>query len=471
PCGGAALGGVINVITKGPFDKGIHGTASASYGSNSTEDLRAEVSANTGYAGIYLTAGQLHSNGFIPGTDVINHNLYSKMAYNLANGTDINLSLSYIGAKRGNGDFGELFNEKIRDRDELYFGTLTINSRLSSSLTLDVTGNVQRNRKVRIANDLTDGAFVPGDSGVWDDRRYGGTAKLIWKPDNQIIVLGSDYDNGTEKSDNLLGGKQNLTRLAFFANDTISIGDFAITPGLRYEDTNQNGDFISPSLGATYILTKKTILRATIARGFNVPALGDTFGTGGGFPNPALKVEKVMSYQAGAECSELQYVWVKVSLFRHDVKDIIENDPTNTISINAGRQRRQGFEVEMRTVPVYNTSLSGGTTYVYAKDRDTNQIIMQIPKYTYDVALNYDDKKSFRARLQGRYVWWNDDSGLSKYSDLIVDLNMVKTIYKNSSQSLETFLTVHNLFDGSQYLYSFYRNAGRWAEVGVRYKF
>ncbi len=468
---GSALGGVINVITKSPFDTGIHGAAYASYGSNNTEDMRAELSAKAGDAGIYLNVGQIHSNGFINGTSVTNNNLYSKMVYNLASHTDISLSLSYIGAKRGNGDFSELFNEKIKDRDELYFGTLAINSRLTSNLTLDISGNAQRNRKVRVANDLTDGEFIPGDSGVFDDRRYGGSAKLIWKSKNNTVVLGTDYNNGREKSDNLLGGKQNLTRWAVFVNDTITIGDLAITPGIRYEDTNQNGDFISPSIGGTYFLTKKTILRATVARGFNIPALGDTFGTGSGSPNPNLEVEKVMSYQVGAESGELKYVWVKVSIFRHDLKDVLENDPTGTMTINSGRQRRQGFETEIRTMPVYNTALSAGTTYVYAKNRDTNEIIKGIPQYTYDVALNYDDKKSFRAQLKGRYVWWNDDSGLSKYSDFIFDLNMAKTLYKHDYQRLETFLTVHNLFDGSQYLLSPYRNAGRWAEVGLNYKF
>ena len=468
---GSALGGVINVITKNPFDNGIHGTASGSYGSNNTEDLRAEVSAKAGDAGIYLTAGKIHSNGFIFGTDVINNNLYSKVVYNVSSNTDINLSLSYIGAKRGDGDFSELLSVKDKDRDERYSGTVSINSRLSSNLTLDVSGNVQRNRTVRVETDLNTGEVNPTFGGIFDDRRYGGSAKLIWKPANQTIVLGTEYDSGTEKSDNLLGGKQNLTTWAIFANDTISIGDLAIIPGVRYEDTNQNGDFVSPSLGATYLLTKKTILRATVARGFNIPSLGDTFGTGAGFPNPNLEVEKVMSYQIGAESGELKYVWVKVALFRHDLKDVITLDPTGTMAINSGRQRRQGFEAEIRTMPVYNTTLSAGTTYVYAKDRDINEVITGIPKYTYDVALSYDDKKTFSAQLKGRYVWWNDDSGLSKYSDFIFDFNMAKTIYKHDYQRLEAFLSVHNLFDGSQYLFSPYRNAGRWAEVGLRCKF
>ena len=106
------------------------------------------------------------------------------------------------------------------------------------------------------------------------------------------------------------------------------------------------------------MLTKKTILRATVARGFNIPALGDTFGSpaAAAFQIPDLEVEKVMSYQIGAETGELKYVWVKISLFRHDLKDVLtsidsDGDGFNDKTVNQGRQRRQGFETEIKTMP------------------------------------------------------------------------------------------------------------------------
>lgn len=367
-------------------------------------------------------------------------------------------------------------DEKDNDRTEQYFGTVSLTSRLTHDLVLDVSAYAQRQRSIISGDVISTSDFL--FSTVSDDRRYGGSAKLIWKLENNTVVLGSDYSYGTEKSDNLLDGKQNLTRWALFANDTITIGDFAVTPGARYEHTNTSGDFLSPSLGATYMLTKKTILRATVARGFNIPALADTFQSGGGgFANPDLEVEKVMSYQIGAESGELKYVWVKVSLFRHDLKDVLtsidsDGDGFQDKTVNQGRQRRQGFETEIRTMPIYNTTLSAGTTFISAKDRDTNEVIVRIPKYTYDLALSYDDNKSFRAQLKGRYIWWNaEDFTNSKYSNFVFDLNAAKTVYKQKDQRLEAFLTAHNIFNANQYLGNFYRNAGRWAEAGVRYKF
>ncbi len=472
---GSALGGVINVITKNPVDSGLHGMTSVSYGTRSTEDYRAEINGKKGDIGLYLSAGGVHSDGLRFGTQVLNNNIYAKLTYDISPSTDIRSSLFYLTSHRDRGDFRD-FDEIDKDRTEQYFGTISLTSRLTQNLVLDVSAYAQRQR-IRIDGDvISTGDFL--FSTLSDDRRYGGSAKLAWKLENNTVVLGSDYSSGTEKSDNLLDGKQNLTKWALFANDTITIGDFAVTPGARYEHTNTNGDFWSPSLGATYMLTKKTILRATVTRGFNIPALGDTFGSGGGaYPNPNLEVEKVMSYQVGAETGELKYVWVKISLFRHDLKDVlasIDSDGDGLVdkTVNQGRQRRQGFETEIRTLPVYNTTFSVGTTYISAKDRDTNEVLLTIPQYTYDIGLSYDDNKSLRAQLKGRYVWWNTgDLYNSKYSNFNLDLNLIKTIYKHNDQKLEAFITAHNLLNANQYVIDWYRNAGRWAEVGARYKF
>ena len=471
---GSALGGVINVITKDPFGEGLHGTASVSYGTRNTEDYRAEISGRKGDAGLYLAAGGIHSNGLRFGSEVLNNNLYAKLTYAIAPSTDISSSLYYLRSRRDLGDL-TVFDEKDTEKAEQYFGTISVTSRLAHGLVLDVSAYAQRQRVILRADVLSTGDNLY--SVPFDDRRYGGNAKLVWKFEHNTVVLGSEYNNGMEKSDNLLAGKQTLTRWALFANDTIKIGDFAVTPGVRYDSTNANGEFVSPSFGATCMLTKRTILRATVARGFNIPALGDTFGTGGGYPNPDLKVEKVMSYQMGAESGELKYVWVKVSLFRHDLKDVInvvdtDGDGIVDKTVNQGKQRRQGFEAEMRTIPVCNTTLSTGTTFIDARDRDANEVIKRIPKYTYDIALSYDDLKTFRAVIKGRYVWWNDTADFnSKYSNFILDLNAAKTLYKHKDQNLEAFMTAHNLLNANQYLIEFYRNAGRWVEVGARYKF
>ena len=112
---------------------------------------------------------------------------------------------------------------------------------------------------------------------------------------------------------------------AIFFNDTITIGHWSITPGIRYDHNSISDDFISPSIGVTYGWSEKTLIRMTCARGFNTPTLSILSG-GGLFldPNPDLDPEEVWSYQAGVETAAIPYCWLRVNLFYHDQDKALE---------------------------------------------------------------------------------------------------------------------------------------------------
>jgi vitamin B12 transporter len=129
----------------------------------------------------------------------------------------------------------------------------------------------------------------------------------------------------------------------------------------------------------------------------------------------------------------------------------------------------------MKTLSYYNTWLSAGMMFADARDNQTGQTIRFLtPRYSYDVAINYDDKKGFKAMLKGRYVWWNQENGDyygSKYKSFIFDMSAAKRIATYDRHSIELFASAHNLFNGSQTPASYYATPQRWAEIGLRYKF
>ncbi len=196
---------------------------------------------------------------------------------------------------------------------------------------------------------------------------------------------------------------------------------------------------------------------------------------GGYIANPDLSPEKVWSFQLGAEVGVSKYLWLKASAFRHEIRDAeqyVDLAEGFFTAVNAARQRRQGFEVSMRTTPIYNFSLSAGTTVINTKDLDTGQDVKTVPTNTYDIALKYDDKKSFKAILQGHFIWWNwDDSTNAQYNSVIWDLNMIKKLRMDGKSTWDFFFNAHNIFNGSQYWQEFYKNARRWIEAGVRLNF
>jgi vitamin B12 transporter len=411
---GSSLGGVVNVITKNPVTRStLNGTLSASYGKEDFGDFRAEVYGRKDRFGYYLSAGRLQSDGLTKGFDVSGNNLYMKLAYDVTDNTDILLTVFHNKVERGEGEEQE-YDLSFSDRVKQFSTSLSLNTSLSNGVNLNLSLWSLQQFWDKYANLLSTGDKLCGYN--YDDRKYGASAKLTWKYKKHNIVAGSDYDDGTLRSNGIANGKQGLQKWAIYTNDTIIWDKLSITPGIRYDNTDINGDFTSPSLGVTYNLSDNTVLRAYIARGFSIPSLFSTFGDNVDYRcNPDLEVEKVWSYQLGAETGALKYLWLKVSAFRHDIKDaivdeIISEDPVLFTKVNKGKERRQGMEIEMKTIPVHNATLIAGATFIHTRDMNTGETVRNVPRYTYDIALKYDDEKSFKALFKGHYIWWNADS-------------------------------------------------------------
>ncbi len=481
---GSSLGGVVNVITKGSGDKEKpNGELSASYGKKDTEDFRAEAYGRKANFGYYAYAGRLHSNGLTQGFDASGNFGYLKMSYDFASDAKLLLSAFYSENKRGQGE-SEADDFVDRQKFNRFYSQMLFTSSLSKEVNLEISAKASLLDSEFTENTLSTG--VQSFKTESDDTVYGASAKLTWKHDNHTVVIGSDYDYQRVKVTDVgfgvdFSGDVSQNKIAGYINDTIVLGMFSVTPGIRYDNSKTVSDFISPSLGMTCEVAKNTLLRAYVARGFNSPTLvqlsmdNEFFGYAA---NPALKPEKIWSYQLGIETGVLKYVWLKLAGFRHDIKDVIVQEPiTDPIYVftlsNEAKQRRKGVEIEFRTMKFYNFTLSAGATFIHAEDPDTGQDVGNVPKYTYDVALKYDDgKSSFRGLLKMHYIWWNSSADLmGRYSSPVVDLNLIKGLLRRGDNLLEVFFTAHNIFNGSQYQQSFFRNPGSWVEAGLRYKF
>jgi vitamin B12 transporter len=471
---GSSLGGVINIITKSPDDsRNFGGILSASIGNRSTGDYRGEISGAVGTLGYYLAGGGLLSDGLHPHTMLESGNIYSKLRWQPTDKSTLTLTLDYFNASRGIGEF-PLYGVSFFNRGNRFSSTLALQQSLGAELSLDLNlRTLLTKTEIKMSPYLSDAELQSTRS---EDSTFGGSARLTWSQHWHTLVFGNDFDFGASDSQLFASGSQRLDKWAFYLNDTMKFGRFSLTPGVRYDNTNTNGDFWSPSLGATCTVADSTVIRGYVARGFSIPPLGLTFGTGFfSLPNPALKMERVWSYSAGFETAALKYLWLKTTYFRNDVSDALTSAilPGGLFMVvNGGKQQREGVEVELKTSPMFNVSLTGGFTFVNAKDKMTGEIVKDVPRYAYDIGVQYDDSRILKALLKGRYVDWNasPDSG-GKYDALIWDLNLSKEITLSEAVTAEVFFTAHNLFNGAQYVFSLYQNPRRWFEGGLRFSF
>lgn len=445
---GSALAGVINVITKSPEkERTVSGAASASIGERTTADTRAELSGTVGKLGYYLAGGYLGSDGLLPTLQIGSRQAYSKLTYNLPNN---GLAWGTFSYSRAN--MGDLFYKPadFQERHETLrmLASLGLRYTLAEGLELEVVG-----KHLFLADDfayskISDGSpFFAPDS--YKDQVTGGSAKLLWRKDNNLLAVGADYNHQETEYVGVFFRK--VERWGVYLNDTLTLGPISISPGVRLDHTRTSGDQVSSSLGITWQLNDKNLLRAYTGRGYNVPLLIST-------DSPA---QKIWTMQVGAESTAIPYLWVKGTLFRN-----------MTWGADVEQNLAIGSELEIRTTPVFNTSLGAGWTYTETtRTSDGTPVRPDRPTQTLKLALRYDDA-TFRGVLTGSHTYWNsppDDN--AKYGGLIWDLHLGATLLKRENSSLELFFSGHNLFNGAQYNRDAFPNVGRWFEGGMRVRF
>lgn len=473
---GSALGGVVNVITKGPGAEPFQGNASVSYGTKNSVDYRAAVSGRTGGLGYYVSGTGLRTDGLTDGFNGDSGYASAKLSYDLSARASLSFNFSYNDGPRGDG----IDRSYDLSWDKHYREAI---SRLALRTAIGSTGEVN----LSLWNvDRTDDYFMRTLSTeelqyqyTLDWSRTGAGVNYAVSTGPHRLVVGGDYLRGSTVS-HALQVDADIDQWAVYANDTIAFGALAIIPGIRYDEVSTTGGFVSPSLGATYGLSRDLLLRATAARGFSLPTPGDTIsGTNviNNFEgNPDLKPETVWSYQAGVEANVLDALWLKVSAFRHDLDDAfkeVAREGGPWTRENGGRERRQGVELGFKTVPYRHLTLAAGAMFMEGEDLETGEKLDEIPTQLYNISLKYDDG-SFRALLLGNHrneVYEPVEIYQSDLGGFIVDLHLAKKFALGPKSAVEVFFSVHNLFDGTQRWSVYYPSAGRWVEGGLRVAF
>ena len=469
---GSALGAVVNIVTKSPFEgKKVGGKLSFSAGENDTQDSRGEISGTVGPLGYYLFAGNLSSNGFRRNTAVDQNDIYGKLRWELPTRGSLQFTIAYDREIVGNGDLSAAFNLLDRLRQQNFFSTLSLNYPISDRIDLDLSLRTRYIKTIDLRGnflrDDPDNDINAGDP-IGDvtarETSYGGSARLTWRGGKNTLAAGADYDfvdtfSGAN-NDPGTDVKQLSDKYGVFLNNTLAIGDFALTPGIRYDRMRPVGDFFSPSMGVAWNPTDKITFRTYWARGYSLPIL--LFGA---------TQERVTTVQAGVETTYIPWLWLKGTFFWNRLTDIEDFDANGERILL--KRIKQGAEVEGKTVPVFNTSLSAGYTFIDSKNDVTGETLRNIPRQIVKMGIHYNDVQySFRGSLLGRYAWLNaSEDNFMKSSAIIWDLNLAKRVLNFKGTELELFFNAHNIFNGAQYSWEAWKNSPRWFEGGIRFDF
>ncbi|EGU44232.1 TonB-dependent hemoglobin/transferrin/lactoferrin family receptor [Vibrio splendidus] len=219
-------------------------------------------------------------------------------------------------------------------------------------------------------------------------------------------------------------------KYGFFAQNEMTIGNWMITPGVRFDgfetdpgDTSQNpsgnpaedyakysDSAVTGRLGTTYTLNDQNKILGQISQGFRAPDFQELYYSFGnpahGYlnaPNPDLEAEESISYELGWR-HNTNYSSSEIAIFYSDYDNFIDNvavsgsatpmDPTIYKNVNIDEAVIKGIEASNTLswnsfIPVQGVSTRVAATYTEGEDGEGNPLNSVTP-WNAVVGFNYD---------------------------------------------------------------------------------
>ena len=372
--GSAAIGGVINIITRrAPPDKQAEVFGSVAGGTQNTFRGDAGVAGTVGQFDYLFTAQNLSTRGF----DIIPQRLQphrpeadgyrgtataARLGWTPLPNTRIEGTLRWQQANFGIDRF--LANDPNYSAEERrWSGQVRAETRLfeiwTTGLRVGVTND--RRRAVNLVDQFsraTANDLYRGDRVVVD---WGNQVRLpalgSWGADG---ALGFGYNYSHETANTAAGNAPFRSTVnasqdnnAGFVNLQYRVfGRLDLSAGGRVDSTSGFGTTPTYRLGAVYALPEyRARLRAAIGSGYAAPSLFQRFGiTGSGFRgNPDLRPERTTSWEVGGDVdvpafANPRFFTASATYFRTWARDLITSNAAFTTNINVARANIEGAE-------------------------------------------------------------------------------------------------------------------------------
>jgi len=450
--GSEAIGGVINIITKGGAKKSYAKLTL----SNSTVDTRAggdtkgySIGAGGGYKGLYGSFSINRDNqdkiDNAAGTgvdfeEVVNKTINAAVSYNFTKKTKIDLSLLDSTEERNNFDpyydiertkYSVGFSTQIQGWDVFLKG-------YESKFDGGWHGFGQSPYYVhRIKNE------------VYNLETQGTLAG------NHFLTIGAEQNKTSYTKDYSSPTKtdytaESTTQKSLYLQDNISLGQDTLTAGLRYDDNSQFGSGISSSLGYVHKLDDGMSIKASFGTAFKTPNIkeaDDNYVFSHGYPgatvflgNSSLEPETSKNMEIAFVKKSDSYKFT-AALYHTKIEDMITSKDTGTPSpitggrellyVNISEAKVTGLEVEYDVDLTDSLFLDTSFTIMETDDDEGNDLPFR-PDFMAKVKLSKEITENVIASVSANHTGDSFDGtdGVDSYTlyDAAINANVHKNV-------------------------------------------
>jgi len=359
-----AVGGVVNIVTRGPERRG--GELRVEGGSNASRRFGAAGATSLGegpLAGAHFAAGAdwWRGDGHRPGTDFNVRQVSAAAALPVRAGT-LNADASW-----GLRDFGA---------DGFYSPFASFEKTRTQALSLGWSGQVGRFAvRPRAWRRVHDDDFIlkRNDPSYYENihqsRQSGGEVVFSARvAGNGTLVAGGELVSEAIASQRL--GHRTERRLGAFAEGSASRGPGALRVGVRADDHEAFGTFVSPSMSGTLAIARRVRLRASFGRAFRTPTWTERYYTDPSNRGRAdLRPETSWTGETGVDLRLGHGTTLAVAGFRRQSDGLIDwARPRATGGVwetrNVNRATFDGVEVELGGVHLGPAAFTSGATFI-----------------------------------------------------------------------------------------------------------
>lgn len=298
---------------------------------------------------------------------------------------------------------------------------------------------------------------------------------------NNYLIIGAenskeDYERNYITSGNTLYD-YDLTTNAFYIQDEIDFGDFIFTLGGRYDDHENYGGQFSPSVNVVYKLGENHRLKAGYAEGFMSPSVlqgnsayvNRSYGIQG---NDDLKPESSKSVEVAYEYHGEDLIF-KSAVYNTDVEDIVAVGASTTGAtarqyLNLDEGNMKGLELEVDYFINENHTIKSNYNYLKTEDKSTGKEFAFKPNHKLDISLESEFGNGWSTYISANYTGSQYDTNATKVSGYT---QLDFQIQKKLSESTTIRFGMDNVTDKTFKDGEPYELERRFTYVGLNYKF
>lgn len=352
--GAAALGGVINIITRNGAKQGLHGELSARAGRYDTRDYSGRLSYREARGGVSLTLEQQDTDGYAPRTDSDLKAGHENLAATFGGDVQIGQNRFTLSHQQAEGST-EYVNSSFDTEPNVYdFSRQTSRFAWSRPLLAHWTSTLA----LQLGGDSRDEQQL--GFGTVPDYYHTERRALDWQNDLEFgahrVTAGLNYvDEDTAASVSDATFDEATISKAAFVQDAVRFGDFSALGALRYTDHDSFGGYTTGALDLGYDITRDITVGIGYGTAFRAPDASERFlefPAFGSFANPDLDPETSRNLEASIKARLGQHQTVALHAFQNKIRDLIayQTDPNTFESrpVNIDKAKIRGVELDYR---------------------------------------------------------------------------------------------------------------------------